>query len=180
MMSSNRQSSSPAADKPAPERGGGWHPTVSEVMANRRVGRWVKRAITSLLKRDCVEAANDAELVATVMANHCDEFFSEVTRSGALPLGRAARYAMTRARFMVATESAESLWRLTEARLDAREFGEDGPAAAVSRKAYRNDMLDLAALALVQAALADLDDAARSAMVRVFGIAVNGEWNRNP
>jgi hypothetical protein len=52
--------------------------------------------------------------------------------TGALPLGRTTRDAMTRARFMVATESAESLWRMTEARIDAREFGEDGQVASAT------------------------------------------------
>ena len=47
-------------------------PTVEQLMESRSVSFWLKNALTAALDRDCVDAANDAELLAKVLAKRCE------------------------------------------------------------------------------------------------------------
>jgi len=44
-------------------------PSVNELLAAPDVSFWLKDALRSAIKRDPIDAANDAELLAAVLAN---------------------------------------------------------------------------------------------------------------
>lgn len=46
-------------------------PSVTEILADPTASYWLKDAIREALARDCVDAANDAEMLARVLAARC-------------------------------------------------------------------------------------------------------------
>ena len=50
-------------------------PTPYEILADASTSDWLKSVLRSALKRDPVEALNDAEMLATVLDEHVRELF---------------------------------------------------------------------------------------------------------
>jgi hypothetical protein len=48
-------------------------PTIPEVLADSTASYWLKDALRSALKRDIVDAANDAQVLAEVLADRCTD-----------------------------------------------------------------------------------------------------------
>lgn len=46
-------------------------PTIPEVLNDPATSYWLKDTLRSALKRDIVDAANDAEVLAKLLANRC-------------------------------------------------------------------------------------------------------------
>lgn len=46
---------------------------IQKTLANRSTSVWLKQALESALERDPVDAANDAELLAELLARHCEQ-----------------------------------------------------------------------------------------------------------
>ena len=91
------------------------------------------------------------------MARRCDEILGAATRIDAVPLDRAALDARNRARLLVTAGKRGFLRQMVEARMDAADLREDHRSPSENLAAYREDMIELAALALAQAAMASLD-----------------------
>jgi tRNA isopentenyl-2-thiomethyl-A-37 hydroxylase MiaE len=47
-------------------------PTIPEVLADPCSSYWLKDTLRSALKRDIVDAANDAQVLAEVLADRCE------------------------------------------------------------------------------------------------------------
>lgn len=47
-------------------------PDAQEILASPSTSFWLKDALRAALQRDPVDAASDAELLATVLASRCD------------------------------------------------------------------------------------------------------------
>lgn len=47
-------------------------PSIEDVLASPSVDQWVKNALLIALKKDIVDAANGAELVAMLLTRKCD------------------------------------------------------------------------------------------------------------
>ncbi|MGH8159244.1 MAG: hypothetical protein ACREPQ_14080 [Rhodanobacter sp.] len=58
---------------------------AAEILADPSASFWLKAALTSALERDCVDAANDAELLAEVLAQRANEILVEAMRSAEAP-----------------------------------------------------------------------------------------------
>ena len=48
-------------------------PSIEQVLQNQGTSFWLRDAIESSLKRDPVDAAQDAELLSSLLARRCDE-----------------------------------------------------------------------------------------------------------
>lgn len=48
-------------------------PTVQEVLQSPTSSNWLKDALRSALNRDCVDASHDAEILAMILGQRCDE-----------------------------------------------------------------------------------------------------------
>ena len=48
-------------------------PTVSCVLADRSTSSWLRNALSAALTRDPVDAANDAEVMASVLNSRCQQ-----------------------------------------------------------------------------------------------------------
>jgi hypothetical protein len=134
-------------------------PSVVDVLNDPGVRDWVKRAIGELLERDCVGAARDAELLAAVMARYCDDILREAgrgsrPRSSSLLLDRASLEVRARAGRLMARESTDFLGRLSEALMKAEVLCEDDVLPDENASEYRDAMVEVAALAMAQAAMA--------------------------
>ena len=51
------------------------YPEMTRILADPSASDWLKSAIRALLNRDCVDAANDAELLARLFADRLDAVF---------------------------------------------------------------------------------------------------------
>jgi hypothetical protein len=58
-------------------------PTVARLLADPTCSTWLKTALRSALDRDCVDAANDAELLAFVLRERCDQYQARLERDKA-------------------------------------------------------------------------------------------------
>lgn len=47
-------------------------PTIKEVLESQSTSYWLKNALNSALDRDCVDAAHDAELLADLLRDRCN------------------------------------------------------------------------------------------------------------
>lgn len=45
---------------------------IQKTLANKSTSAWLKQALESALKRDPVDAANDAEVLTELLARRCD------------------------------------------------------------------------------------------------------------
>lgn len=54
-------------------------PTIDEILADPASSLWLKAALRSALSRDPVDAANDAEVLARVLNDHCRHLLEEST-----------------------------------------------------------------------------------------------------
>ena len=61
-------------------------PTSIEVLHDPSTPSWLSRALTEALERDPVKAANEAEVLATVLRRRADELLAAGLRD--LPFGR--------------------------------------------------------------------------------------------
>jgi hypothetical protein len=52
-------------------------PTTDEVLADPAASHWMKQALSSALRRDPVDAANDAEILAQLLDKHCRDVLSQ-------------------------------------------------------------------------------------------------------
>ena len=48
-------------------------PSIEQILHNQGTSFWLRDAIESSLKRDPVDAAQDAELLSSLLARRCDE-----------------------------------------------------------------------------------------------------------
>ena len=48
-------------------------PTIEQVVADPAASYWLKAALESALKRDCLDAAYDAKLLAELLKARCDK-----------------------------------------------------------------------------------------------------------
>lgn len=48
-------------------------PSIEEVLVSPHTSSWVKQALVSAMQRDPVDAANDGELVAAILARRCSD-----------------------------------------------------------------------------------------------------------
>ncbi|EOF7683783.1 hypothetical protein ACRCRN_32230 [Pseudomonas aeruginosa] len=46
---------------------------IQKTLANKSTSAWLKQALESALERDPVDAANDAEVLAELLARRCDQ-----------------------------------------------------------------------------------------------------------
>jgi hypothetical protein len=53
-------------------------PTIAEVLASSCTSYWLANALRSALKRDIVDAANDAQILAEVLADWCADLTSQM------------------------------------------------------------------------------------------------------
>ena len=51
--------------------------TIDRILHDPAASRWLKDALQSALTRDCVDAANDAEALATVLAARATELLTK-------------------------------------------------------------------------------------------------------
>lgn len=51
-------------------------PRIDEVLADPAASSWLKTALRSALSRDPVDAAHDAEILARLLAERCDQILS--------------------------------------------------------------------------------------------------------
>jgi hypothetical protein len=57
---------------------------TNEILQDPSVSHWVKAALTSALARDCVDAANDAALVAHLLADRANKILASSSTNIAL------------------------------------------------------------------------------------------------
>lgn len=50
-------------------------PTCKAILDDFSASYWIKNALRSALERDPVDAANDAEILAVALREHCDAIF---------------------------------------------------------------------------------------------------------
>lgn len=48
---------------------------IESVLASPSMSHWIKTALLTTLQRDPVDATNDAQLLADILAAHCERFF---------------------------------------------------------------------------------------------------------
>jgi hypothetical protein len=48
-------------------------PSISEVLASPTTSYWLKDALRTALNRDCVDAANDAEVLAVILRTYANQ-----------------------------------------------------------------------------------------------------------
>ncbi len=60
-------------------------PTIEELLADPSITYWLSDALRTLLERDPVDAALDAELLAQVMRERCDRILSTHTDMPIIP-----------------------------------------------------------------------------------------------
>jgi hypothetical protein len=71
------------AARAQPERGkrramaSRWEREIDRVLADPAASRWLQDALREALHRDPVDAANDAEFLAQLLAARCDEMLRE-------------------------------------------------------------------------------------------------------
>ncbi|HJH21194.1 MAG TPA: hypothetical protein K8W20_21085 [Pseudomonas lactis] len=46
---------------------------IQAVLSNPETSYWLKSSLENALQRDCVDAANDAELLHDLLASRCDD-----------------------------------------------------------------------------------------------------------
>ena len=51
-------------------------PTAAQLLASRSVSFWLKDALAAALRRDCIDAAADAALLAQVLADRRDSILN--------------------------------------------------------------------------------------------------------
>ena len=56
-------------------------PTIQELLNSPSVSFWLKDALRSALRRDCVDASHDAELLAMVLGARADEMLGIKSKS---------------------------------------------------------------------------------------------------
>jgi hypothetical protein len=47
-------------------------PTLQQVLDSPSTSNWLKNALRSAIQRDCVDAANDAEVLAALLRRHAN------------------------------------------------------------------------------------------------------------
>ena len=57
---------------------------INEILQDPSVSHWVKAALKLALDRDCVDAANDASLVAHILTNRANEILAASSTNIAL------------------------------------------------------------------------------------------------
>ncbi len=70
-----------AAENPTIDATGHRTPTVEEVLADLAASEWVKIALRTALARDPVDAANEAEVLASVLAARADSLLEAASKS---------------------------------------------------------------------------------------------------
>lgn len=54
---------------------------ICEVLKSPVASSWLKEALGKALERDCVDAANDAEVLLDLLNKRCEEAFKGLTHS---------------------------------------------------------------------------------------------------
>jgi hypothetical protein len=58
-------------------------PSVAEVLSDPAASLWLKITLRSALLRDAVDAANDCDFLARLLARRCEELVSDIKNSSA-------------------------------------------------------------------------------------------------
>jgi hypothetical protein len=56
-------------------------PTIDEILADPASSVWLQMALTMALRRDCVDAANDAAVLAEVLQARADKILRSASQS---------------------------------------------------------------------------------------------------
>lgn len=54
--------------------------SISELLNSPTLSTWLRDALTQALKRDPVDAANDAELLSQLLSARCDQLLQQAKR----------------------------------------------------------------------------------------------------
>jgi len=66
-------------------------PTPEEILADPSASYWLKEALVSALKRDCVDAAHDAELLALILSEQAQDIVASRWLKGQSPRKHSTR-----------------------------------------------------------------------------------------